>query len=101
MITAGGKADFDALEIQPMEICDTFDLQSHWWTEKENNQKKYVSHPMALKNIYAMYFDASNFQRVGRHTAEQDAAATMILFAEVYVFIKTTCVENRKNYFSF
>lgn len=93
-IMSGGAADFLSLDIPPSTV-NFWNLQQHW--TKQNGQYtklgEKVMQGIGLRSLYYHYFNVD--LHAGQHSAEKDALATMKLFREVYVKIKTTDLDSR------
>ena len=86
VITVGGRPDFAALGLE-MANFDYFDLQSHFFIQKVNENGIMVREGHSLRSLAAHYLKYN--PQENRHTSFEDAKATMKLF-EVYKSVKKT-----------
>jgi hypothetical protein len=84
------RNDFEKLGLAISEF-DVFDLHSHWFRSTETNPREKIG----LRSLYKYYFDQD--VQFDAHNASTDAIATMKLFADVYIKIKTENVESMFN----
>lgn len=83
VVTVGGGGDFLALGLE-MADFDVFDLQSHFFNEKENEHGISVREGHSLRSLSAYYLKEG---QGSRHTSLKDALMTMELF-KIYKQVK-------------
>jgi hypothetical protein len=95
VIVLDGEQDFASLGI-PIGDYEHFDLQQHWFKEKENVDKVLVREKLGLRALCYEYFKV-DIQK-GHHSSLIDAKYTMKLFADIYTKIKINNIESKINF---